>query len=163
MSTRDSLLIQKQSTHAITSTTNKDVLQAQPDGRKFVLTVEDRGVFYGFNGCFIIPPLGAMGTLCGSFLGFYFGSYLLGGICAIFFIFFFLCACYIYDCCDTNGTNAEKWLKYVMIINISDNKVYLIEESTKQRWKICETLSLNNLQIGYSGTVRSRGINEWDN
>eukprot|EP01084_Bolivina_argentea_P298866 515088_1 len=115
----------------------------QPQGQRFTLDVQlkkpredcihecgDRIAETAL--CIFLTVFTVCGLLYGAGLLISSGYIGYGFLCLVPVVVIIILVLYCCGCCESK---VEKWLKYILIINIDLNKLYLIEESTFKRWR----------------------------
>eukprot|EP01084_Bolivina_argentea_P252078 423027_1 len=145
--------------------------EPQPKGQRFSLnaqskTPNDECVDAGCDGCsdprgvIIYPiiliglPIGAVALMYGGYIGY--GFLVLVPWVLMIVLFLYCCGC-----CKSGG---EEWLKYVLIVDIDVNKLYVVEESTLKRWKLTKIILLNQMRsISANWQTITRGLSQTEN
>eukprot|EP01084_Bolivina_argentea_P252079 423030_1 len=150
------------------SVSNKIIKKStpQPQGQRFTLDVQYKTPYEDcFDECggdprlFVFAVFTVSGLLVGAGACFFSGYIGYGFLCFVPVILIIILALYCGGCCESEG---EKWLKYILIINIDLNKLYVIEESTFERWKLTKIIhSLSQIRsISAMWQRKTRGIAE---
>eukprot|EP01084_Bolivina_argentea_P252077 423026_1 len=145
--------------------------EPQPKGQRFSLnaqskTPNDECVDAGCDGCsdprgIIVYPIMLIGIPIGAIALFASGYIGWGFLCLALWILIIVLMLYCFGGCKSKG---EKWLKYVLIVDIDVNKLYVVEESTLKRWKLTKIILLNQMRsISANWQTITRGLSQTEN
>ena len=148
----------------------KSATDPMPNGHKFTLQAEDRsmarecgdGRFYILIGVIPFAIFALAVYLLYEWIDTGDDAYLtFVGVCSIIDVIACIVSALCYGLCPCQY-NAEKWLKYILILDEESSRTYIICASNKGRWRITLQGSSNRIRsIGYHLRTRSVFDSAW--